>query len=62
MIVFSIGFAGRHLGFEFLFCSGASLVCLVVVTVNFFFFAFLHFFVCVPEAEVCDAFMIIVEK
>lgn len=60
----AIGFAGRHLGFGFLFAQEHLWFALLLLLLHFFFsFMFLHFFICVPEAEVCAAFMVImVEK
>lgn len=60
----AIGFAGRHLGFGRLpisFCPGTSLVCLVVVTVEF---SSLCFFteLCVPKAEIHAGFPITMQN
>lgn len=58
----AIGFAGRHLGFGFLFAQECLWFALLLLLI-FFFFMFLHFFFfCVPGAEVCSAFVVIVEK
>lgn len=54
-----IGFAGRHLGFGFIFAQEHLWFALLLLLLIFFS---LCFFICVPEAEVCAAFMVIVEK
>lgn len=57
----AIGFAGRHLGFGFLFaqeCLWFALLLLLLI----FLFMFFHFFIYMPGAEICAGFVVIVEK
>lgn len=58
----AIGFAGRHLGFGVLFAQEYLWFAFLLLLLIFVFFVFLHFFIWVPEVEVCAAFMVIVEK